>query len=96
VKDSGLFDELFARNVIDQRDIEELESIESSTCRTERLLSMLSKTSSDQWEQFLVALDRTGQRHVADMIRGKQTEDLPGFISIHSFISTNHTSFRRQ
>ena len=85
MKYSGLFAELFAMNVIDQRDKEELESIESSTCRIERLLSMLSKTSSDQWEQFLVALDTTGQRHLADMIRGKQTEDLPGFIFICSF-----------
>ena len=86
VKKSGLLDELFAMNVIDQRDKEELESIESSTCRIERLLSMLSKTSSDQWEQFLVALDTTGQRYLADMIRGKQTEDLPGCKSICSFV----------
>ena len=92
VKKSGLLDELFAMNVIDQRDKEELESIESSTCRIERLLSMLSKTSSDQWEQFLVALDKTGQRHLADMIRGKQTEALSGFkLSVHSFVNTGHT-----
>jgi hypothetical protein len=81
VKHSGLLAELFAMNVIDQRDKEELESIENSPCRIERLLSMLSKTSSDQWEQFLVALDRTGQRHLADMIRGKQTEEFPGFLN---------------
>jgi polyphosphate kinase len=84
VKYSGLFAELLAMNIIDQRDKEELESIVSSTSRIERLLSMLSKTSSDQWEQFLVALDATGQRHLADVIRGKQTEDLPGFIIICS------------
>ena len=92
VKHTGLIAELFANNVIDQRDKEELESIESSTWRIERLLSMLSKTSSDQWEQFLVALDTTGQRRLADMIRVKQTEDLPGCISIsvHSFINTDH------
>ena len=86
VKDSVLLTELFAMNVIDQRDKEELESIESSTSRIERLLSMLSKTSSDQWEQFLNALDTTGQRHLADMIRGKQTEDFPGILSICSFV----------
>ena len=88
VKDSGLLAELFAKNVIDLRDKEELESIQNSTSRIERLLSMLSKTSSDQWEQFLVALDKTGQRHLADMIRGKQTEDFTGFFNyfIHFFI----------
>jgi hypothetical protein len=82
VKYSGLLAELFAMNVIDQRDKEELDSIESSTSRIERLLSMLSKTSADQWEQFLVALDTTGQRRLANLIRGKQTEDLPGFVII--------------
>ena len=84
VKSCGLLAELFGVNVIDQRDKEELESIENPTCRIERLLSMLSKTSSDQWEQFLNALDTTGQRHLADMIRGKQTEDFPGILSICS------------
>ena len=94
VKYSGLLAELFAMNVIDQYDKDELESIESSTWRIERLLSMLSKTSSDQWEQFLMALETTGQRHLADMIRGKQTEDLSGFtLSVHSSINTDHMHF---
>jgi Caspase recruitment domain len=82
VNDSGLLAELLAMNIIDQQDKEELESVESSTSRIERLLSMLSKTFSGQWEQFLVALDATGQRHLADVIRGKQTEDLPGVVII--------------
>jgi Caspase recruitment domain len=76
VKHSGLLAELFAMNIIDQQDKEELESIESSISRIERLFSMLSKTSSDQWELFLVALDVTEQGHLADMIRGKRTADL--------------------
>jgi hypothetical protein len=84
VKDVGLLAELFTLNVIDRRDKEELQSIENSICRAERLLSMLSRTSSDQWEHFLLALERTGQQHLADMIRGRQTEDLPG-ISKSSF-----------
>ena len=92
VKYSGLLAELFAMNVIDRRDKEALESIENSTCRIERLLSMLSKTSSDQWEQFLIALNKTGHGHLADMIRGKRIADLPGFkLSVHSFKNTDHT-----
>ena len=91
VKDSTLLAELFMMNVIDQRDKEELESIANSTCRIERLLSMLSKTSSDQWEQFLMALETTGQRHLADMIRGKQTEDRPGWIYICSLVHTHRS-----
>jgi hypothetical protein len=55
VKDVGLIAELFAMKVIDYRDKTELESMENSTCIIERLLSMLSRSSSDQWELFLSA-----------------------------------------
>jgi hypothetical protein len=54
----------------------------------ERFLSMLSKITSGQWKQFLGALDGAGQQHVADMLRAKQTTDLPGFTVI--FISLVH------
>jgi hypothetical protein len=81
VKDAGLIAKLYAMKVIDLRDKDELESIENSTCIIERLLSMLSRTSKAQWESFLLALDETGQRHLADTIRGKVTEieNIPGF-----------------
>jgi hypothetical protein len=39
----------------------------------------LSRTSSKLWELFLVSLDKSGQQRLANMIRGKQIEDLPGF-----------------
>jgi hypothetical protein len=71
VKDAGLIATLFAMKVIDLREKDELGSIENSTCRIERLLSMLSRTDSNQWKLFLLALDETGQRHLADIIRGK-------------------------
>jgi hypothetical protein len=70
VKDAGLLAKLYVMKVIDLRDKEELESIENATCRIERLLSMLSRTDSNQWKFFLLALDETGQRHLADVIRG--------------------------
>jgi hypothetical protein len=79
VKKARLIAELFSMNVIDRRDKDELESMENSTSIIERLLSMLSRTSSDQWERFLSALDNTGQRHLADIIRGKHIADIPGF-----------------
>jgi hypothetical protein len=91
VKHSGLLTKLCAMNVIDQRDKEELESIVNSIWRKERLLSMLSKTSADQWKQFLVALDSTGQRYLANMIRGKDAEDFPGFVIIY-FLVHRHQS----
>jgi hypothetical protein len=55
VKDVGLIPELFAMKVIDLRDKTELESTENSTSIIERLLSTLSRSSSDQWELFLLA-----------------------------------------
>jgi hypothetical protein len=75
----GLIVELWTKGVIDLRDKNELESLENSTYIIERLLSMLSRSSSDQWELFLLALEKTGQQHLADMIRGKLTEDISGF-----------------
>jgi hypothetical protein len=75
----GLIAELWTKGVIDHRDKNELESLENSTYIIERLLSMLSRSSSDQWELFLLALEKTGQQHLADMIRGKLTEDVSGF-----------------
>jgi hypothetical protein len=79
VKNVGLIAELFAMKVIDHRDKNELESMENSTYIIERLLSMLSRSSFDQWELFLLALEKTRQQHLADMIRGKPTGDVSGF-----------------
>ena len=90
VESSGLIIELFAMKVIDQRDMEELKSIASSISKIERLLSMLSRTSSHQWEQFLMALDKSGQSHVADTIRGKSTGDLTGFPYLSIFVIKLH------
>jgi hypothetical protein len=90
VKDAGLIAELFRMNVIDRRDKNELESMENSTRISERLLSMLSRTTSDQWELFLSALDNTGQRHLANVIRGKASEeDIPGFVFYLFCYATN-------
>jgi Caspase recruitment domain len=80
VTNFGLLDELYELEVIDRCDREVLEAEPTPTGRSEKLLTMLSKASSDKWEQFLGALDRTQQGHLTDEIRGKQTKDLPGFV----------------
>ena len=69
-KDSGLISKLFSKEVVEQREKEELESVESSTRRNEKLLSLLSRKSTDQFQEFLSALDQTGQQHIANRIRG--------------------------
>jgi hypothetical protein len=70
VKDCGLIDELYSKKVLDDEEKDDLESCESSRQRIERLLSMLSRKSSNQFEEFLEALDRTRQKHFAKEIRG--------------------------
>jgi hypothetical protein len=70
VKDCGLIGELYSKKVLDDEEKDDLESCENSRRRTERLLSMLSRKSSSQFEEFLEALDRTGQEHIAKEIRG--------------------------
>jgi Caspase recruitment domain len=77
---SGLFTELLAAEVIDSQENDELQSTESSTRKIERLLSMLSRKSIDKFKAFLTALDKTGQRHLADTLRRQQlAEVIPGF-----------------
>ena len=61
---SGLLGELFARDVIDRRDKDDLAAELSSTRRNEELLSMLGRKSKQQFDHFLEALKKTGQSHV--------------------------------
>lgn len=69
VKHSGLIAKLYAKNVLNYQEKDELESSDSSSRRIERLLSMLSRKSSGQFEGFLEVLDQTGQGHIAKIIR---------------------------
>jgi hypothetical protein len=55
-----------------EREKEELNSCEISTCRTEILLSMLSRKSPKDFEAFLEALSQTGQGHIPNKIRGNK------------------------
>lgn len=69
---SGLMEYLYELDIIDATDMEELAASSSSTRRAEKLMSLMSRKKSAQFEIFLNALDTTGQKHVADVIRGKQ------------------------
>jgi hypothetical protein len=81
IRNSGLLTELFAADVIDREENDELDSCESSTRKIERLLSIMSRKSSEQFERFLTALDNTQQRHLADALRRKLSGVNPGFSS---------------
>jgi hypothetical protein len=74
VKHSGLIAELYGKKVLSHQEKEELESSYNSTRRIERLLSILSRKSCSQFEEFLEALEQTGQGLIANKLRGKQTK----------------------
>ena len=62
---SELLGYLFASNVIDFREKDEISYSGGTLRQNETLLSIISKKSSDDFELFLRALRNTGQEHVA-------------------------------
>jgi len=71
-KHSGLVGELYQAEVLskEERDIINAEVI--SFTENEKLLSMLSRKTKDQFDKFLDALDNTGQQHVRNHVTGRQ------------------------
>jgi hypothetical protein len=90
VKDSGLIGELYSKKVLGDEEKDDLESRESPRRRIERLLSMLSRKSSSQFEEFLKALDRTGQEHIAKEIRGTSSGKTHLRDAIGLFVACNY------
>ena len=56
---------MYSKNIIDLDEKEDLEAIESSTRRNERLLSILNRKSYEQFKLFLSIMKETGQDAVA-------------------------------
>lgn len=55
-------------DVLSDREKQDVEAERTTTRRNEKLLSMLSRKSSEHFDKFLEALDKSGQRHIRDMI----------------------------
>jgi len=70
-KHSGLVSELFAAEVLSKEEMESVNSEVMSFTQNEKLLSMLSRKSNDQFDKFLDALDNTLQRNVRNHITGR-------------------------
>ena len=70
-KHSGLVAELFTAQVLSKEEMESINSEVMSFRQNEKLLSMLSRKTNDQFDKFLDALDNTGQRHVCNHITGR-------------------------
>ena len=61
---------LFQEQVINLSEKDRLKSEQSGYRRSEQLLCLLCRKSSEQFEKFLTALENTGQKHVSDELRG--------------------------
>jgi hypothetical protein len=79
----GLVPDLYPTHALSY---EEMDELDSSTCRTDRLLSMLSQKSSRHVEEFLGALDYIGRRRNANKMRGKQTKITVNFTGRMMFL----------
>jgi len=73
-KHSGLVGELYQAEVLNAEEWETTNSEVISFTQNEKLLSMLSRKTKDQFDEFLDALDNTGQRYVRDRITGRQRQ----------------------
>ena len=88
VKHSGLVGELYQADVLSQEERESISSEVISFTQNEKLLSMLSRKTSEEFDKFLDAIDKTGQQHVRNVITGRQRQ-LFHFNVFSVFISTD-------
>ena len=63
-KHSGLLGLLYQNGVLDDEEKQDLDEIVSSSQRNERLLYLLNRKSSQQFDDFVSALHETGQDHI--------------------------------
>jgi len=73
-KHSGLVGELYQAEVLNAEERDTINSEVISFTQNEKLLSMLSRKTNDQFDKFLDALDNTGQQHVRNQITGRQRQ----------------------
>ena len=68
VKFSGLVDQLYAEQVLSAMERDAINAEQTSFRANEKLLSVLSRKSPQQFRLFLDALDNCGQQHVRNVI----------------------------
>jgi len=67
-KYSTLLAHLQDSGVLGMREKEDIEAEPTSTRQNQKLLSVLSRKSAEQFQQFLAALDKTDQHHITDKL----------------------------
>jgi len=81
VKISGLVHELYSKEVVTAMERDDIITEKTSFRANEKLLSVLSRKSQQQFQLFLDALDNCGQQHAHNVI----TNQPPGFFVQMSF-----------
>jgi len=77
VKFSGIVDQLYSDHVVSADEAEDISAEQTSFRTNEKLLSVLSRKSPQQFQLFLDALDKCGQRHVLNVISDRPGLSLP-------------------
>ena len=72
VKFSGLVGQLYSDQVVSRLERDDISAEQTSFRANEKLLSVLSRKSPQQFQLFLDALDRCGQQHVRNVISGSK------------------------
>ena len=86
VKFSGLVDQLYSDQVVGAAERDDISAERTSFTANEKLLSVLSRKSPQQFQLFLDALDSCGQPHVRNVIDDRQGMS----IKITDFTSCTH------
>ena len=68
---SKLVDELYQADVLSAGETEAIGAEVTLTAQNKMLLSVLNRKTKAQFDQFLDALDKTGQQHVRNKINGE-------------------------
>jgi len=72
VKPSGLVHELYSKHVLNPVERDDIIAEQTSFRANEKLLSVLSRKSPQQFQLFLDALDNCGQQHVRNVIADRR------------------------
>jgi len=65
---SKLVDELYQAKVLSEGEVESIGAEATLTAQNKKLLSVLNRKTKVQFDQFLDALDKTGQQYILEKI----------------------------
>ena len=84
IKFSGLVQELYSKEVVSAVEIDDICAEKTSFRANEKLLSVLSRKSTQQFQLFLNALDNCGQQHVRNVITDRQPGNLTILLEVEA------------